>query len=61
MSERAVEEGRLRISAMSERPSRPVSYKSVDEDWNEAVDAARARALEETLARVEERPGEQRR
>jgi hypothetical protein len=52
------EEGRsrhLRVSAVSTRPSRPVSYKSVDEDWNEAVDAATARALEETLARLEDR------
>ncbi|EIN12570.1 hypothetical protein PUNSTDRAFT_49884 [Punctularia strigosozonata HHB-11173 SS5] len=49
-----VVEGGLRVSQLSDRPSRPVSYRSVDEDWNEAVDAARARALEETLATLED-------
>ncbi|KAF7312421.1 hypothetical protein MIND_00255600 [Mycena indigotica] len=40
-------------AAMSQRTSRPLSYKSVDENWLEIQDADRARQLEETLARLE--------
>jgi len=39
--------------AMSQRTSRPLSYKSVDEDWLIIQDADRARQLEDTLARLE--------
>jgi len=39
---------------MSQRSERPLSYKSVDEDWEEIQDAERARRLEETLARLEQ-------
>ncbi|KAJ8520675.1 hypothetical protein ONZ45_g2532 [Pleurotus djamor] len=44
-----------RLSALvdSDRPSRPVSYRSRDEDWEEVCDAERARRLEETLSRLE--------
>ncbi|KAF7327644.1 hypothetical protein MKEN_00343700 [Mycena kentingensis (nom. inval.)] len=41
-------------SGMRQQPqSRPLSYKSVDEDWLEIQDADRARQLEETLSRLE--------
>lgn len=36
------------------RMSRPVSYRSHDEEWEERCDAMRAVRLEETLARLEE-------
>ncbi|KAJ6576614.1 hypothetical protein DFH09DRAFT_980776 [Mycena vulgaris] len=39
--------------AMSERPERPISYVSVDEDWEEVQNAERARRLEETLSTLE--------
>jgi len=38
---------------MSERSERPISYLSVDEDWEEVQNAAHARHLEETLSRLE--------
>jgi hypothetical protein len=45
-----------RESVLGESSSRPMSYVSRDEDWEERADAERARRLEETLARLEE-PG----
>lgn len=39
--------------AMAERPERPVSYVTIDEDWEEIQNAERARRLEETLSRLE--------
>jgi hypothetical protein len=42
---------------VSEAPiSRPLSYRSVDEDWLVIQDADRARQLEETLSRLEAPP-----
>lgn len=37
----------------SERPERPKSYASHDEEWEEILDAERARRLEETLSTLE--------
>lgn len=37
--------------------SRPVSYMTIDEHWEERQNAERARQLEETLARLEESSG----
>jgi len=39
--------------AMTERSERPLSYVTVDEDWEEMQNAERARQLEETLSRLE--------
>ncbi|KAJ7475955.1 hypothetical protein FB451DRAFT_1034012 [Mycena latifolia] len=39
--------------SMSERNERPLSYVTVDEDWEEVQNAERARRLEETLSRLE--------
>jgi len=39
--------------AMVERSERPISYVSVDEDWEEVQNAERARRLEETLSTLE--------
>jgi len=38
---------------MSERSERPISYRSVDEEWEVVQNAERARRLEETLATLE--------
>jgi hypothetical protein len=38
---------------MSERTERPISYLSVDEEWEVVQNAERARQLEETLSRLE--------
>jgi len=38
---------------MSERSERPISYLSVDEEWEVVQNAERARQLEETLTRLE--------
>ncbi|KAJ6508010.1 hypothetical protein C8R47DRAFT_966071 [Mycena vitilis] len=38
---------------MSERTERPVSYLSVDEEWEVVQNAERARVLEETLSQLE--------
>ncbi|KAJ7650124.1 hypothetical protein FB45DRAFT_730899, partial [Roridomyces roridus] len=38
---------------MTERPDRPVSYVTVDEDWEEVQNAERARRLEDTLSTLE--------
>jgi len=43
-----------RISRMTTRSSRPVSYRSRDSAWEERMDADRAIVLEETLAKLEE-------
>lgn len=43
-----------RITSMTGRPSRPVSYRSHDSAWEERLDADRAIVLGETLARLEE-------
>ncbi|KAH0585938.1 hypothetical protein J132_00592 [Termitomyces sp. J132] len=42
-----------RQNRMSQRSDRPKSYHSRDEEWEEIQDAARARELEETLARLQ--------
>ncbi|KAJ6513119.1 hypothetical protein C8R45DRAFT_962474 [Mycena sanguinolenta] len=42
-----------RAREMAERGERPVSYRSVDEDWEEVQNAERARRLEETLDTLE--------
>ncbi|KAK7033224.1 hypothetical protein R3P38DRAFT_2921463 [Favolaschia claudopus] len=39
--------------SMSERTERPISYRSVDEEWEVVQDANRAMRLEETLATLE--------
>ncbi|KAJ7126874.1 hypothetical protein C8R44DRAFT_616794 [Mycena epipterygia] len=39
--------------SMVERSERPISYISVDEDWEEVQNAERARRLEETLSTLE--------
>jgi len=39
--------------SMGERSERPISYASVDEDWEEVQNAERARRLEETLSTLE--------
>ncbi|KAJ7761897.1 hypothetical protein DFH07DRAFT_814464 [Mycena maculata] len=39
--------------AMTEQNGRPLSYVTVDEDWEEVQNAERARRLEETLTRLE--------
>ncbi|PSR78171.1 hypothetical protein PHLCEN_2v7503 [Hermanssonia centrifuga] len=44
----------VRSSWMSGRSDRPVSYASLDEEWEERSDRIRAVRLEETLARLEE-------
>jgi len=38
---------------MSERSERPISYRSVDEEWEVVQNAERARQLEETLATLQ--------
>jgi hypothetical protein len=38
---------------MSERSERPISYRSVDEEWEVVQNAERARQLEETLSTLE--------
>lgn len=43
---------RSEVSAVT-NASRPLSYRSRDGDWEEIVDADRARRLEDTLARLE--------
>lgn len=61
--------GFLRDSLRAQRPtsaatnrtgishmSRPASYRSTDDQWEEIEDAERARRLEETLARLSSRP-----
>jgi len=40
---------------MRERDERPMSYVSVDEDWEEVQNAERARRLEQTLSTLERR------
>ncbi|KAI0344419.1 hypothetical protein BDW22DRAFT_1046279 [Trametopsis cervina] len=42
--------------ASGETDSRPMSYVSRDEEWEERRDAMRSAALEETLARLEDSP-----
>lgn len=46
-----------REPTMAERPDRPVSYVTVDEDWEEIQNAERARRLEETLSTLERNNG----
>ncbi|KAI0304316.1 hypothetical protein B0F90DRAFT_1625799 [Multifurca ochricompacta] len=43
-----------RVSVISERSDRPVSFLSRDEEWEERRDAERARRTEEALATLEE-------
>lgn len=55
--ERANAEGGLAPSireSWASRASRPVSYRSHDEEWEERCDAMRSVQLEETLTRLEE-------
>jgi len=42
---------------MSERSERPLSYRSVDEEWEAVQNAERARRLEETLSTLERPTG----
>ncbi|KAI0064150.1 hypothetical protein BV25DRAFT_347341 [Artomyces pyxidatus] len=42
-----------RASNMTTRSDRPVSFRSIDEDWEERRDAERARRVEEALAALE--------
>ncbi|TFL01424.1 hypothetical protein BDV98DRAFT_568076 [Pterulicium gracile] len=44
---------RSEVSEVERGGSRPLSYRSRDGDWEEIVDADRARRLEDTLARLE--------
>lgn len=56
--ERESHDGSLLRASLASAASRPVSYRSHDEEWEERCDAMRAVVLEETLARLEEtRPG----
>jgi hypothetical protein len=53
MRARAREGGDDRAGQLSERP---ISYLSRDEEWEERLEAARARAVEEALGQLEEEP-----
>ncbi|KAI0248602.1 hypothetical protein BJV78DRAFT_1284687 [Lactifluus subvellereus] len=53
MQAREHEQGR-RVSTISERSDRPISFISRDEEWEVRRDADRARRIEEALAALEE-------